>query len=165
MKWNVYDTALLSIGQGIISVTPLQLALYTAAIANGGKVWRPRLVKYVRDDRGIIRYEEKTQVAGNLNVSEEQLDVVRRGMFKVVNSSGGSGRHGKVEGLKIYGKTGTAEIMENNEIRNITHFIAFATHEGRTYAMAVTVEYGRSGGRTCAPLAAEFFRRYLLDKQ
>ena len=162
MPWNIYDTALLSIGQGIISVTPLQLAVYTAAIANGGTVWQPRLVKCVRDKRGIIRYEEKNKAAGKLAVSEENLAIVREGMFRVVNSSGGSGRHARMQELKIYGKTGTAEIGTKGNIRNITHFIAFVTYENRTYALAVSIEDGRSGGRTCAPLAAEFFRRYLL---
>ena len=83
-------------------------------------------------------------------------------MFQVVNSPGGSGRHGKVAGLKVYGKTGTAEINSKEGIRNITHFIAFATWEKRTYALAITIEDGRSGGRTCAPLAAEFFKSYVL---
>lgn len=165
MKWNVYDTALLSIGQGIISVTPLQLALYTAAIANGGKIWKPHLVRCVRDSRGVVRYEETPEISSTLGVSKEHLAVVKEGMFKVVNSSGGSGRNARVKELQIFGKTGTAEIGSKDAIRNITHFIAFVTHEERTYAVAVTVEDGRSGGRTCAPLVAEFFRRYLLTSQ
>lgn len=162
MKWNKYDTALLSIGQGIISVTPLQLAVYTAALANGGTVWKPQLVKTVLDARGNRCYTPQPEAAGNLNVAPEHLNVVREGMFQVVNSPGGSGRHGKVAGLKVYGKTGTAEINSKEGIRNITHFIAFATWEKRTYALAITIEDGRSGGRTCAPLAAEFFKSYVL---
>ncbi len=160
--WNVYDTALLSIGQGLISVTPLQLAVYCSAIANGGTVWKPQLVSRILDHRGIARFEVQPEAAGNLGVSEEDLAIVREGMFKVVNSSGGSGRNGQVNGLQVYGKTGTAEVGSRDNMRNITHFIAFTTHNGRTYALAITIEDGRSGGRTCAPLAAEFFRRYLL---
>ncbi|MBE6358913.1 MAG: hypothetical protein E7057_06670 [Lentisphaerae bacterium] len=160
-RWNAYDTALLSIGQGIISVTPLQLALYTAAIANGGTVWKPQLLKRILDNRGISRFERTPQAYGKLPVSPEHLETVRKGMFRVVNSSGGSGRNGRVAGMDIYGKTGTAEIGSAGSIRNITHFIAFVSYENRNYALAVTIEDGRSGGRTCAPLAAEFFRRYL----
>ena len=164
-RWNIYDTALLSIGQGIITVTPLQLAIYTAAIANGGIVWQPRLVTALRDHRGIIRWEQTPQAVSKLNVSRKNLETIREGMFRVVNSSGGSGRHGKVNALKIYGKTGTAEVGSGMNMRNITHFIAFTSYAGRTYALSVSIEDGRSGGRTCAPLAAEFFRRYLLTPQ
>lgn len=163
--WNVYDTALLSIGQGIIAVTPLQLAVYCAAIANGGTVWKPQLVSRIIDHRGITHFEVRPETAGNLEVSPENLDIVRRGMFQVVNSSGGSGRNGRVAGLQVYGKTGTAEVGAGDNMRNITHFIAFTTYHDRTYALAITIEDGRSGGRTCAPLAAEFFRRYLLPAE
>ncbi|MBR7131372.1 MAG: hypothetical protein IKC82_05225 [Lentisphaeria bacterium] len=163
-NWTTYDTALLSIGQGIISVTPLQLAVYTAAIANGGKVWQPQLVKKVLDKRGIACFESTAQLISTLNASPEALATIRQGMFQVVNSPGGSGRQGKVDGLDIYGKTGTAEIGSRSNRRNITHFISFTNFQGRNYALAITVEDGRSGGRTCAPLAAEFFRRYLLSQ-
>lgn len=161
-RWTNYDTALLSIGQGIISVTPLQLAVYTAAIANGGTLWRPQLIRKVLDKRGIACFESHPEKVGSLGVSPEHLAVIRQGMFQVVNASGGSGRQGRVEGLEIFGKTGTAETGNRFSRRNMTHFIAFTRHNGRNYALAVTVEDGRSGGRTCAPLAAEFFRRYLL---
>ncbi|MBE6376748.1 MAG: hypothetical protein E7050_09815 [Lentisphaerae bacterium] len=163
-RWNEYDTALLSIGQGIISVTPLQLAIYTAAIANGGTVWRPNILLKVKDNRGVTRFERTPVAAGNLQISQEHLAIVKEGMFQVVNSAGGSGRHGMVNGLQVYGKTGTAEVGSGANMRNITHFIAFVSHENRRYALAITIEDGRSGGRTCAPLAAEFFRQYLLNR-
>ena len=162
-RWNNYDTALLSIGQGIIAVTPLQLALYTAAIANGGNVWQGQLVDKMIDNRGITRYEPPPLKTGKLPVTAEQLEIIRKGLFQVVNSPGGSGRRARVEELTIYGKTGTAEVGSRSFRRNITHFIAFIHHQGRTYALALTVEDGQSGGRTCAPIAAEFFREFLLD--
>lgn len=161
-RWNNYDTALLSIGQGIISVTPLQLAVYTAAIANGGDVWQPQIVDRMVDRRGITRYEPLPVKKRRLPVTPEQLEVVRQGMFQVVNSSGGSGRRAKADGLTIYGKTGTAEIGPRDKRRNITHFIAFVDFQDKTYALALTIEDGHSGGRTCAPIAAEFFRQFLL---
>ena len=91
------------------------------------------------------------------------MEVVRQGMFQVVNPTGGSGRRAKTDGLTIYGKTGTAEIGPRNKRRNITHFIAFADFQDKTYALALTIEDGHSGGRTCAPIAAEFFRQFLLN--
>ena len=165
MRWNNYDTALLSIGQGIISVTPLQLALYTAAIANGGTLWQGQLVKKMVDNRGISRYKPDPVKAGKLPVTAEQLEIIRQGMFQVVNSPGGSGRQARVDGLTVYGKTGTAEIGSQKNRRNITHFIAFVQFNEKTYALAMTIEDGRSGGRTCAPLAAEFFKQFLLQQR
>ncbi len=164
--WNRYDTGLLSIGQGIISLTPLQAALYTAALANGGTVWRPHLGLRVADSYGNPLYERKPEAVGRLETSPEALDIVRRGMFEVVNTPNGSGREAAVKGLKIYGKTGSAEIGTGTRgnLRLITWFIAFTTFRGQTYALALMVEEGRSGGRTCAPLAAEFFYRYLEEK-
>ena len=66
-------------------------------------------------------------------------------------------------GVTIYGKPGTAEIGPRTKRRNITHFIAFADFQDKTYALALTIEDGHSGGRTCAPIAAEFFRQFLLN--
>lgn len=162
--WNRFDTGLLSIGQGIISITPLQAAVFTAALANGGTVWRPHLGLRVVDAYGNPLYERVPEATGHLESTPEALETVRRGMFEVVNTPTGSGREAAVPGLEIYGKTGSAEIGTGvrGNLRLITWFIAFTSWKGRTYALALMVEGGRSGGRTCAPLAAEFFRRYLL---
>ena len=161
-RWNEFDTAMLSIGQGLISVTPLQMALIAGAFANGGVVYQPHLVREIVDVNGLDLYRREAVVAGKLPGTPEQLDVIRRGMFRVVNSDGGSGRRAAVEGLAVYGKTGTAELGYGANRRNITHFIAFTEFHQRRYALCVTVEDGLSGGRTCAPLAAAFLEHYLL---
>ena len=161
-RWNRYDTALLSMGQGLITLTPLQAAVYTAALANGGTLWKPHLIRRLTDDTGETVWERSVQSAGTLAASPENLDLVRRGMFMVVNSETGSGRRGAVRGLEVGGKTGSAEVGGKNDRRLITWFIAFVEHAGRRYALAVTVEDGTSGGGDCAPLAAEFLQNYLL---
>lgn len=161
-RWNEFDTALLSIGQGLISVTPLQMALIAGAFANGGTVYRPHLVREVVDVNGLELYRRRAAVAGKLPGTPEQLEIIRRGMFRVVNSDGGSGQRAAVGGLAVYGKTGTAELGAGANRRSITHFIAFTEFRRRRYALCVTVEDGLSGGRTCAPLAAAFFKHYLL---
>ena len=160
-KLSRHDIGLLSIGQGRFTVTPLQLAMYTAAIANGGTVYRPHIVLKTTDQKGVTVQMRKKEILGALDASAEAIEKVRHGMFKVVNSPGGSGRRGAVEGLKIHGKTGTAELGVKPDLRNITHFICFVEYKGRRYAAAITVEDGKSGGGTCAPIAAEFFRQYL----
>lgn len=161
-RWNNFDTALLSIGQGMVGATPLQMALIAGAFANGGTLYQPHLVAEIVDSSGVRLYRRKVFASSRLPVSQVNLERVRRGMFKVVNSSGGSGRKAAVEGLQMYGKTGTAELGSGASKRHITHFIAFVGFENRRYAAAVTVEDGASGGRTCAPLIAAFFDNYFF---
>ena len=161
-SWNDFDTAMLAIGQGFISVTPLQMALVAAAFANGGTIYRPHLVKEIVDASGIVLYRRQVEAVSRINATPEQFEVVRQGMFQVVNSPRGSGRRAAVEGLKVYGKTGTAEVGYGAQRRNITHFIAFVEYRGRRYALCVTVEDGQSGGVTCAPIAAAFLEHYLF---
>lgn len=163
-RWTAYDTALLSIGQGIITITPLQAAVYAAAIANGGTVWKPHVVWKVVDSNRNPLYERRAEAAGELATTPEALEIVRRGMYEVVNSPAGSGREARVNGLELHGKTGTAEVGPASRRFLTTWFISFVTCRGKTYSCCVMVEEGTSGGKSCAPLAAEFFRRYLADE-
>lgn len=163
VRWNSYDTGLLSIGQGVITLSPLQAAVYAAALANGGKIYRPHVVWRVVDSNGNVLYERKPEVVSNLKTTPRFLEEVRRGMFDVVNTPRGSGREAKVDGLELYGKTGSAQVGSGANRVLTTWFISFVTWKGKTYACCAMVEGGSSGGASCAPLAAEFFRRYLLE--
>lgn len=163
-RWNRYDTALLSMGQGLVTLTPLQAALFAAAFCNGGTLWKPHLILKLVDQDGKTRWERTPEARGKLLLTGERLQPIIDGMFDVVNTSYGSGRGGAVDGLKIFGKTGSAEVGPRSNRRLIVWFVAFTEHEGRKYAIAVMVEDGLSGGRDCAPLAAEFFREFLLKQ-
>ena len=160
-RWNRYDTALLSMGQGFITVTPLQAALFAAALGNGGILWKPNLIRRLVDCDGRTVWERTPRRRGVLDAPPEALEQVKQGMLKVVNSPEGSGRRGAVPNLEIMGKTGSAEVGPRNNRRLIVWFIAFTGYRDRRYAVAVMVEDGASGGGDCAPLAAEFFREYL----
>jgi len=161
--WTRYDTALLSMGQGIIAVTPLQAALYCAALSNGGVIWRPHVVDKVVDGSGNTLFQRTPETSGHLTASADSLELIRDAMQLVVESPTGSGRRGRVDGLTVCGKTGTAEVGRRNALRKNTWFIAHTRHQGRRYALAVIVEDGESGGSTCAPIAAEFLHRWLLE--
>ncbi|MPN59120.1 hypothetical protein SDC9_206838 [bioreactor metagenome] len=117
--------------------------------------------KVVDSNRNPL-YERRPELVSELKAAPDALATVRRGMFDVVNTPNGSGREAKVDGLALYGKTGSAEVGPANNRILTTWFISFVTWKGKTYACTVMVEEGKSGGRSCAPLAAEFFRRYLL---
>jgi len=159
--WRPHDTGMLSIGQGAISVTPLQAALYCAAIANGGTLWKPNLLKKVVDPHGNTLLAGKPQIAQQWNVSPEHMVIVQQGMFQVVNSPGGSGRRAQVKDLEIYGKTGTAEVGPRERRTKNAWFISFVKHEGRRYALAIVLEHSQSGGGSCAPKAAAFWEQFL----
>ena len=162
--WTRYDTALVSMGQGLVTVTPLQAALFAAAFCNGGTLWKPHLVLKLVDQDGRTRWRRRPESRGQLLLTGKRLAPIVEGMFDVVNSASGSGTGGAVPGLRISGKTGSAEVGPKWKRHLIVWFIAFTEHRGRRYAISVMVEHGTSGGGDCAPLAAEFFRRYLLGR-
>ena len=161
-KWTNYDTALLSMGQGIITVTPLQAALFCGALANGGKIMKPHIGLKLTDQEGNARFERKVEVRNTLPVSKKNLDIIVQGMYEVVNSPTGSGRRAKVDGLTIYGKTGSAEIGSRKNRKINAWFIAFTKYLDKTYALALIIEDATSGGLDCAPLAGGLLRDYIL---
>lgn len=161
--WNSYDTALISIGQGLVLLSPVQAARFTAALANGGRLVTVHLLKEIVSDTGRVLYRQNPAPAPPWSLREGALETVREGMFRAVNSPGGSGRNAHSDKLVIYGKTGTAEVDVGPRRINNTWFIAFTSYRGRRYALAVLIEEGRSGGRDCAPLAKEFLERFLLE--
>ncbi len=163
LAWNSYDTGLLSIGQGTITLSPLQAALYTAAIANGGKLFRPHLVRKVVDGLGNPLFERRPEVRNRLDAVPGALELIRAGMYDVVNTPDGSGRRAQVPGLAIFGKTGSAEVGPVNNRFKTTWFISFVTYKGQTYSCCIMLDRGDSGGTSVAPLTAEFFRRFLLN--
>lgn len=161
--WHDGDTANLCIGQGAIDVTPLQMAVMTAAIANGGKVLWPRLVSKIEpqdpaSSEAPIVFEAG-RVRDELGVSARTLEVLREAMRADVEDADGTGREARVSGMNICGKTGTSQ--KKNAQGQLeeweTWFASFAPLEEPRYAVLVMVEGGRSGGLTCAPLAARVY--------
>ena len=161
-RWTPFDTALISIGQGMVMVTPLQAANIAAAFANGGIWYRPRLLDRVTDQLGRQLLKGHSEIGGRLPGSAAHIDTIRRAMFKVVNESDGSGRRTRRNGLEICGKTGSAESGPRDNRIVTTWFIAYVKYQNKTYAAALVYEEGRSGGADCAPLMGTFFERFLL---
>ncbi|MBA4388689.1 MAG: penicillin-binding protein 2 [Verrucomicrobia bacterium] len=141
-EWRQGDTCNMSIGQGALLVTPLQMAVMVSAIANGGTVFRPRLV---------MRRSAKPEVANQTRWSQRAMRVVRGGMNDVVQSTEGTGKRAAVPGVALAAKTGTAEYGPKDERKKHTWMIAFAPFESPRYAAAIVVEDGISGGITVAP--------------
>ncbi len=161
-SWRSADTALVSIGQGFISLSPLQVAIYTAAIANGGKRYQPYLVSEIRDHRGQVVDRTEPQIVDRLPASSQTLRIVRAAMYKVVHGENASAPIARTPIIKLAGKTGTAEIGSRANRRKNTWFTCFGPYEDPKYALTVLVEDGISGGKTAAPIAREFFDTYLM---
>jgi penicillin-binding protein 2 len=165
--WTAGDTANISIGQGEIDVTPLQMAIMTAAIANGGKVLYPRLVSRIQP-LNPHSTEPATSFPGGrvrdeLGVSARTLQLIRDAMLAdVEDKEEGTGKRAAVPGLRICGKTGTAQITnpQNKIIGHTLWFTSYAPYEHPRYVVLVMVESdgGGYGGTTCAPLAQKIYR-------
>lgn len=170
--WRPGDTALLCIGQGAIDVTPLQMAVMTSALANGGKVLWPRLVARIETANPATTEPPQIFTAGrvrdHLGVSERSLKILKDAMLADTEHPEGTAYgafrafgygSGPARSMRVCGKTGTAQVEDarGNVVDNTTWFISFAPYESPRYAVVVMVESGGSGGGTCAPVAREIY--------
>jgi len=149
--WSDGDTCNLAIGQGYVAVTPIQMAMVTATIANGGYLYRPRLVQAYREASSAEYISNPGQRIGKMNWNETALRTVRNGMRDVIMEKDGTGRRAAVEGFEFAGKTGTAEYGLKEDGAKQTWMIAFAPFDNPQYAVAMLVEDGDSGGLTVGP--------------
>ncbi|MDT8390881.1 MAG: penicillin-binding protein 2 [Lentisphaeria bacterium] len=162
--WIASDTAFISIGQGMINLSPLQAAVYTAAIANGGAVLKPRLVhSMIREDGQIVK-KMPVEIRRRLTDTPAYLDSLRAGMDAVVNSDIGGAPEARNSVISVAGKTGTAEKGPRTERTKNTWFTGFAPIEDPRYAFTVIVEDGQSGGKTAAPIVSAFFDAWLTAR-
>ncbi len=173
VAWAAGDVGNLCIGQGEITVTPLQMAVMTSAVANGGKVLQPRLVKRIDSQRAFGQAQNRVipvEVLDDLHLKPETVALMHKAMLADVADRDGSGRAARVPGMAIGGKTGTAQKKvptgkydPRSGVRlfrtdHVTWFVSFAPVESPRYAVVVMVESGESGGTTCAPIAGRIYR-------
>ena len=152
--WRTGDTANCSIGQGAMLATPIQLATYAAALANGGTIRPPRLVLSPLDA------SDNPLPVRRLGWKASTLATVRGGMHDVIEAPTGPGYRARVPGMAVAGKTGTAEFGTRANRRKHTWMIAFAPFDNPVIAMAVLVEDGDSGGKTVAPIVGALLAGY-----
>lgn len=175
-RWSSGYTANVTIGQGSVLASPLQMAMLAATVANGGTSYYPRLVDRVVSRDGQVMLQEPAKVRCNLiqdaGMTAEEIEHVRHGMWRVVNEDGGTARKARLRtpGAQAAGKTGTAQnwrvnaqgqrVQDNN-----TLFIAFAPYDKPKYAICVLVQGGYAGGQVPAPIAGKILDEALaLEK-
>jgi penicillin-binding protein 2 len=164
--WYPGETVSVAIGQGQVTVTPLQMARVAAVIANGGRLVRPRLV---RSAGGGERPLEPPRPIG---ISEETLAVVKEGLRAVVAE--GTGWRARLRRAEVCGKTGSAQVVSSEALARspddpslFPHawFVAFAPADHPRVALAVLVEHGGSGGVAAAPVARAILARFFSQER
>jgi penicillin-binding protein 2 len=158
--WFLGDTYNMGIGQGFVAATPMQMVRVTVAVANGGTLLTPRVVREVRDAQGHVIKANEPAIEGNVGVSAANLAIVRDAMTQAVQW--GSANPAALSDLKIAGKTGTAEYGERHPDGSYeTHawFSGFAPADDPQIAITVFLQNG-VGATNAAPLAAQILHYY-----
>jgi penicillin-binding protein 2 len=168
-KWYAGETISVSIGQGAISTTPLQLLRAVSAIATGGKLVTPHV--FLRADQTTGR--PPTWPVRDLAFNPETTSLILAGMWGSVNG-GGTGGRARIPGLDICGKTGTVQVIgaeraktlkgDDDTFEDHSWFVGFANRDNPEIAVVVFVEHGGKGGVAAAPLAKEIFQAYFSGR-
>lgn len=163
INWSLGDTLNLSIGQGFLLASPLQLARFSATIASNGKLFTPHIAK-TKEEYKLIE------------IKTEYLEIIREAMNQAVNTSGGSAYSSRLldPNFKIAGKTGTSQVQAkanaNDDLsrdsiawerRNHAIFLGFGPYHNPRYSIAVFVDHGGGGGRAAAPIASKIMKEIL----
>jgi penicillin-binding protein 2 len=177
--WYPGETLSVIIGQGALTATPIQLANMIATVANGGTVYRPRLLKYVEGQDGSLLEKSEPEVLRQTKFSAESLRLVRKGLQMVIEYEHGTAHSAFIPGIDAAGKTGTAQVVKytadtinkdcmhmERRYRNNALFVAYAPVDDPKIAVAVVLEHG-CHGTAAAPIAMSVIKRYLqkLDPQ
>ena len=160
-KWSVGNSYHAAIGQGYVTATPLQLANYTAAIANGGTLYKPHLVSQIRKSDGSVINIDPEIIRSNF-VSPDVLNVVREGMRQTVLA--GTAQPLKDMPIAIAGKTGTAQFGVGGKQEH-GWFISFAPYDNPQIAMAVLVEGAGEGFTSALPVTKDVYQWYFGGRQ
>ena len=166
IKWGGGQTILTAIGQSVTVVTPIAVARYVCAVANGGYVYNVSLVDSIISPEGEILSQREPQLINQLEDPNNYMDLIRQGMQGVVDESGTAGKHFKNWKYKanevLAAKTGTAQTTDI-DLENNAWFVAFAPYDNPEIAVVSFIPNGYSGGE--ASQAARDFIEWYLDQE
>ncbi len=151
------------------------MAVFMAAVGNGGTLYRPRIVKTIETGSGKIIKKIDPQINGGLPASRENLDIVRNALFKVVQGARGTARQIRLKNVDIAGKTGTAQVFSIKKgeeikseeleyaLRDHAWFVCYAPAENPVIAISVMIEHGEHGSTAAAPVAGALIEQYMKN--
>jgi len=154
-SWFQGDTLVLAIGQGAISVTPLQMACMISAVANRGVFRKPYLVDRIVDFSGVQVYKHKPELTWQINLSDKTWNLLHKALLETVEN--GTGMRSRLPGIEIAGKTGTAQ---NSQGKDHAWFISYAPADSPEIAVVVIVENGGFGGLNAVPIGRKIYEAY-----
>jgi penicillin-binding protein 2 len=164
--WHAGETVNMSIGQGAVLVTPMQVARFMSAVANGGVLWKPRLVQRIeRPEKGVV-WSDGGSVTGHVELSPMVWAFLRQSLWSVVNENG-TGVGARIAGLDVAGKTGTAQMIAKSRAdkgQDHAWFASFAPAREPEAVVVVLVERGGKGGQVAAPIARKILSAIFLEK-
>jgi len=170
VAWQEGETLSVSIGQGYVLATPLQMAMLTAAVGNGGIRHRPTVLSRVETMEGDVVFQTAPQEIGRLPISPRNLKIVQQGIWGAVNGERGTARRVHLNDIEIAGKTGTSQVVGRKESgddytpphhRPHAWFVCYAPFDAPKIAIAVVVENGEHGSSAAGPIAREMVKTYL----
>jgi penicillin-binding protein 2 len=158
-KWFLGETFINAIGQGYVSTTPIQAALMTSTLANGGTSFTPRILKGIEAEQ-----------LNTIDLSPTTVRILRDSLKGVVHEKRGTGKASRSDRITIAGKTGTAQVVSirkdskdlPDHLKDHAWFVAYAPAEKPEIALVVFVEHGGHGGTAAAPIAKRAIESYLL---
>jgi penicillin-binding protein 2 len=171
--WYPGETLSVAIGQGYLTVTPLQLANMMAAVANGGTLYRPRVVDKIESVDGTVVREYGPEKIRTISLKPATWERLHKALADVVNGVGGTGGAARSKIVEIAGKTGTAQVVEmkgsayvkSEQLayfnRDHAWFVAYAPAQNPKIALVTLVEHGGHGGEAAAPMAKKVIEKYM----
>ncbi|HYA13132.1 MAG TPA: penicillin-binding protein 2, partial [Syntrophales bacterium] len=174
--WQMGETVSISIGQGFDLVTPIQLVNAYSALANGGTLYKPRIVKRIETADGRVLKTFEPEQKGRIPISKKNMDILTYAFWGVVNEKGGTGYALKRKEEDVCGKTGTAQVVGmpdsdkarkrglSAKFRDHALFVCFAPYKNPEIAIAVIAENAGHGGSAAAPIARRIIDAYFERK-
>jgi penicillin-binding protein 2 len=174
-QFRIGNTLNMAIGQGNVKVTPIQMAMTYAALANGGTVYRPQVVRRIETSDGDLVKDFYPEVVRRTAVSQSTLDLIMDALTGVVEEEDGTAYSAKVDGIRVAGKTGTAQVTRRRRKpgddlarhyylnRDHAWFAALAPADAPEIAIITLIEHGGAGGEHAAPVGIEIARRYFEE--
>ena len=159
-SWTIGDSYNIAVGQGDLLASPLQMAVATAAIANGGTVYKPYLVSKISDDTGRVVFTAKPQVVRSNVASQNVLNIVRNAMREVVTSGTACCKIEKEVPVAVAGKTGTAETDPEHGKKPNAWFTSFAPFDNPRLVTVILIENSGEGAQYAAPATRELLKYY-----